>query len=146
MPMNDLSGLMFLHLKRILPVLKTFFAQAIVSVSASTQIAQPNFVAWLKADDFFQVIQHDMDLPVGDDFWALYKYVATVCHADQIAHLCFIDRIAFALQSDFRERFIADIQGVTWAQTPLLFQRSTLAWQTHPRNYREIELLLTYVG
>jgi len=45
-----------------------------------------------------------------------------------------------------RARFVADVQAVTVADTPLLFQRSEWAWRTHPANYREIEGMATYVA
>ena len=146
MPMNDPSGLLFQHLRVIAPTLKNTFAHAFVSVSASTQKAQPGEMVWLRTDDFFQVIFHEKDLPVGDDFLALYTHAAHTCYPEQVAHLCFLDRVAFALQSDYREQFIADIQAASREQTPLIFHRSTTAWETHPSNYRDIEQFLTYVG
>src|SRR5438046_3087489 len=105
MPMNDPSGLMFPHLKTITPSLKALFAQAFVGVSPSTQRAQPDNLAWLQADEYFHVTLHEQEFPVGDDFLALYREAASVCRAEQIVHLCFIDRLAYALQSEFRERF-----------------------------------------
>jgi hypothetical protein len=30
--------------------------------------------------------------------------------------------------------------------TPLIFERSSVAWQTHPRNYVELEQMMTRVG
>lgn len=38
------------------------------------------------------------------------------------------------------------MQAVKAEAVPLLFQRSELAWHTHPRNYREIEHIATRVG
>jgi hypothetical protein len=60
--------------------------------------------------------------------------------------LCFPDRVAFALQTAFRQSFIDDIQAVNTDQTPLLFQRSQTAWDTHPRNYAEMEHFLSITG
>ena len=146
MPMHDPSGLMFPHLKTITPQLKIIFAQAFVSVTAITRERQSQHVAWLETDDFFQIRYHQTDIPVGEDFLRLYATAATSCHSHQILHLCFIDRVAFTLQSDYHQAFIADIQAVRPEHTPLIFQRSERAWATHPRNYLELEQMVTRVG
>lgn len=146
MPMNDPLGTMFPHLRIIAPSLKHLFAHAVVSVSATTQQTQVQHVAWLADDPFFQVLTHSADLPVGRDFAALYTFAAECCHPQQVLHLCFIDRVAFALQTAFRNQFCADVQSVPYHQTPLIFQRSPAAWETHPRNYRMLEQFVTQAG
>jgi hypothetical protein len=145
-PMNDPDGILFPHLKVITPLLKDIFSQIFVSVNAATQQALPAYIAWLQADDFFRVTYHETDPPVGEDFLALYRDAASACAPDHVLHLCFIDRTAFALQSEHHLSFTADIQAVTPNQTPLIFQRSERAWQTHPRNYREAEHMVTKAG
>jgi hypothetical protein len=137
---------MFPHLQAITPQLKSLFAQAFVSITAVTRETQANYVAWLETDDFFQALHHQADVSVGEDFLALYTNAAVSCHPDQILHLCFIDRVVFALQSDYREAFMADIKEVRPEDTPLIFERSSVAWQTHPRNYVELEQMMTRVG
>lgn len=146
MPMHDPAGLMFPHLETITPQLKSLFAQAFVSITRITGEIQSNYIVRLKADDFFQALHHQADVSVGDDFLTLYANAAASCHPNQVLHLCFIDRVAFALQSNYREQFIADIQAVKQEETPLIFQRSRTAWDTHPRNYREIEQMATQAG
>jgi hypothetical protein len=146
MPMHDPAGVMFPNLKAVTSQLKSVFARAFVSVTPITQETQPGSMAWLRQDGFFQALYHPSDVPVGRDFSALYAYAAAACPPDQILHLCFIDRVAFALQGDYREQFLADVQAVKPDDTPLLFQRSKAAWDTHPSNYRELEAILTHVG
>jgi hypothetical protein len=146
MPMHDPAGIMFPNLKAITPQLKSVFAQAFVSVTPITQEAQPDSMAWLRQDGFFQALYHPSEVPVGRDFSALYAQATAACPPDQILHLCFIDRVAFALQSDYREQFLADVQVMKLGDAPLLFQRSKAAWDTHPSNYREFEAILTHVG
>ncbi len=146
MPMHDPAGIMFPHLKAVTPQLKSVFAQAVVSVTSITQESQPSAMAWLREDNFFQVLYHPSDVSIGRDFLALYAHAAAACPPDQNLHLCYIDRVAFALQSDYREQFLADVQAVKPGDTPLIFQRSQAAWDTHPSNYREFEAILTRVG
>ena len=146
MPLHDPAGIMLPLLASVTPPLKELFAQAIVSVSASTVKTQPERVAALHADRFFQVIQQQQDLSVGEDFAALYTAAAALVSSSQVLHLCYIDRVAYALGSEHRAQFIADIQAVQPEQTPLIFHRSQAAWQTHPRNYQEIEPMVTLAG
>ena len=146
MPMHDPAGVMFPNLKTITPQLKSVFAKAFVSVTAIMQETQSNSIAWLRQDEFFQALYHQSDVSMGRDFLALYAHAAAACSPDQILHLCFIDRVAFALQSDYRGQFLADVQAVKPEDTPLIFQRSKAAWDTHPSNYRELEAVLTRVG
>ena len=146
MPMHDPAGVMFPNLEAIAPQLKSIFAKAFVSVTSITHETQSSHMAWLRQDEFFQALYHQSDIPVGRDFLALYAQAAAACSPDQILHLCFIDRVAFALQSDYREQFLADIQAVKPEDTPLIFQRSKAAWDAHPSNYRELEAMLTHAG
>jgi hypothetical protein len=39
-----------------------------------------------------------------------------------------------------------DIDALTATDVPLIFQRSELAWATHPQNYRQLEGIVTTVG
>jgi hypothetical protein len=63
-----------------------------------------------------------------------------------LIHLCFLDRLSFALESEYRDAFLAEIDSLSAGDVPLLFQRSEFAWQTHPQNYRDIEGIVTTVG
>jgi hypothetical protein len=146
MPMHDPTGVMLPLLASITPSLKELFAQAIVSISASTVEAQPERVAALHADGYFQVIQQEQDLSVGEDFAALYTAAAASVAPSQVLHLCFIDRVGYALSSEHRAQFMADVRAVQPEQTPLIFHRSQAAWQTHPHNYQEIEPMVTLAG
>lgn len=145
-PMHDPTGVMFPHLEAITPVLKQVFAQVFVSVTAITQRRLPDSVARLEENDFFQVSRYKFDITVGEDFLTLYAKTASACHPDQILHLCFIDRVAYALQSNYQADFIRDVKAVKGEQTPLIFARSESAWQTHPGNYRAVERMATNAG
>jgi hypothetical protein len=146
MPIHDPTGVMLPLLASVTPPLKELFAQAIVSVSVSTVKTQPERVAALHADRYFQVIQQQQDLSVGEDFTALYTAAAAAVSPSQVLHLCYIDRVAYALSSEHRAQFMADVRAVQPEQTPLIFHRSQVAWQTHPRNYQEIEPMVTLAG
>jgi hypothetical protein len=144
--MHDPDGVMFPHLRKITPHLKDLFSQVFVSVTWITRQRFPEYVSWLDSDGFFHVTKLKVDLPVGEEFLILYANAAESCRPDQVLHLCFIDRVSFALEGDYREAFSADIQALDPNDTPLIYQRSELAWETHPDNYRAIEGMATTVG
>lgn len=145
-PIHDLDGSMFPHLERITPDLKELFSRVFIAVSVQTQKHYPEKVHWLESDGFFEVLRHQEERTVGEEFLALYGRVAAACELEQVIHLCFTDRVAYALQSEHRASFMADIQNEGTTFAPLIYQRSELAWQTHPSNYRAIEGMVTTAG
>jgi hypothetical protein len=119
---------------------------AFVSVPPATRSKYPQWVNTLLADNFFDVLLPPVTLPAGDEFVALYRHAAAEAPAEMILHLCFLDRIAFTLQSRHQPAFQSDMQVLTADQTPLIYLRSAAAWRTHPRNYRQLEQILTTTG
>ena len=145
-PFHDPDGIYFAHLQAILPLLKQTFSTAILSIPPGTAKRGSSNVRWLRGDNFFQLFMLPDEMPVGKHFFSLYEFAARVCEPDQVLHLCYIDRLAFALQSHHQVQFIRDVEAVTGGHTPLIFQRSPKAWETHPRNYAEVERFATTIG
>lgn len=144
-PYHDPDLLLFPHLQTILPDLKAHFAHAYVCPPLATQ-KQTHIMEYLRADDFFTVFPLDIDLDVGEVFAHLYQHAADAAHPEQPIHLCYLDRMAFALEGTYRASFLRDVDTVSPADLPLIFHRSPLAWQSHPQNYRDIETMVTTVG
>ena len=144
-PYNDPDGTMFLHLQSILPDLKDHFDHAYVCSPPSTfeWLQQKNLIL---TDDFFTVYPVDENKLVGELFAHLYQRAAEEAHPDQPLHLCYPNRISFALEGKYRDTFLADIDSLNADDLPLIFQRSQLAWETHPQNYRQLEGIVTTVG
>lgn len=144
-PYNDPDGMLFAHLQAVLPDLKNHFERAYISPPPSTR-------KWLEptgqilTDDFFTVFPADENRLIGENFANLYRRAAESAPANQPIHLAYLDRIAFALEGGHRQAFLADIDSLTAENLPLIFQRSRLAWETHPQNYRELETMVTTVG
>ena len=144
-PYNDPDGMMFPRLQAILPDLKNHFERAYISPPPST-------LEWLQqkspilADDFFTVFPLEGEKLIGERFAYLYQRAADAAPPDQPIHLCYLDRISFALEGEYRDSFLADIDSLSAADLPLIFQRSQYAWETHPHNYRELEGIVTTVG
>lgn len=145
-PLNDPKGLLLPHLQRVMPELPQLFDKVFVSLTLPTQQEQPDFCSWIRGEPFFDMLEHQEPLSVGQDFCRLYRHVAESAHAEQPLHLCFIDRVAFALQSEHAAQFCADIEQTTLADTPLVFHRSEAAWRTHPSNYYTFEQMVVQAG
>ena len=144
-PIHDPDLQMFHHLQAILPDLKALFRRAYVCPPLKTR-RHTHIVEWLAKDDFFTIFPIDQQLQIGDHFAHLYSNAARAADPDEIIHLAYMDRLSFALQGSYREQFMQDIKSLRPADLPLIFERSAAAWQTHPRNYHEIESIVTTVG
>jgi hypothetical protein len=144
-PFNDPDGTMFHHLQTILPDLKTHFERAYISPPLSTQ-KHVDPIQRLQVDDFFTIFPVDREMQIGELFHFLYARAADAAPPDQIIHLCYLDRLAFALEGEYRDSFLSDIESLSFQAVPLIFQRSQVAWETHPGNYRELEGMVTTAG
>lgn len=144
-PFADPGGTLFPHLQAILPDLKSHFERAYLSPPRST-LAHAGQVRQLQADQFFTVFTVDREMQIGEHFAQLYLRAAEAAHSRQIIHLCYLDRLAFALEGIYRDAFLADIDSLSASDVPMIFQRSQQAWNTHPCNYRDLEGMVTTVG
>ncbi len=144
-PYHDPDGRLFPHLQTILPDLKAHFAHAYLCPPPSTQRRTVE-MQQLSADDFCTLFPLEHEAPIGEHFAYLYRQAAQVAPADQVLHLCFLDRLSFALETDYREQFLADVDALQVQDVPLIFHRSPAAWATHPRNYARLEGFVTRLG
>jgi hypothetical protein len=144
-PFPDSDAAMFAHLDRVLPDLKSLFTQAYVGMKPASYARQPAQVGALAGDDFFTLFPAPPGLALGDEFLHLYRQAAAAAPG-QVLHLCFVDRLTFALQTHHRSRFVEDVMATQGQDTPLIFSRSAAAWASHPRNYYVIEQFATTAG
>ena len=136
---------MFAHLQAILPDLKQHFEHAYIAPPLST-LQYGEHRRQLQADDFFTIFPIERELQIGEHFTYLYSRAAATAHPDQILHLCYVDRLAFALEGEYRNVFLADMDSLAANDVPIIFQRSPAAWETHPQNNRQLEGFVTTVG
>jgi len=146
LPLSDPAVALFPHLQTIMPDLKAHFERAFLTIPDTTREQQPEDIRLLEGDDFFSLFSISSEAPIGDHFAFLYRQAAFAAHPKQILHLCFPDRLSFALRTRHRERFLADVDALTGEYLPLIFHRSESAWATHPQNYFELESFVTRVG
>jgi hypothetical protein len=145
-PLHDPQGEIFPHLSVIRSSLKSIFSHAYVGVTAGTCEQSQEQVKTLEEENFFTLFRILPGSPIGDQWLTLYRQAASAAYPGQILHLCFIDRLAFILQSSHREQFVEDVSAIEKEDAPLIFSRSSSAWESHPRNYFEIEKFATTVG
>lgn len=141
-PFHDPKNIETKFLKQILPLLKENFDKAFVSVTPKTVEMNPEVVGFLKRDSFFVVNENAADSTIGDHLLSAYKNAVEQSKPDQILHLGYIDRIAFAFLN-YKNSFETDLKNVN---TPIIFTRSAKAWATHPKNYYAAESMVTEVG
>jgi len=144
-PYHDPDLQMFPHLQTILPDLKTLFKRAYICPPLNTR-RHARLMDWLKKDDFFTVFPIDRQMQIGEHFAYVYMNAAQAADPDEIIHLAYIDRLSFALQGKYRERFLLDVNSLSPENLPLIFLRSTAAWRMHPLNYYEIESFVSTIG
>lgn len=144
--MHDPDGIYFPLLEAITPALATLFERIYVSLTVDTLQHTPDAERRLASQPLFDFLTYKTPKSVGEDFTTLYGHAASRSHPDQLLHLCFIDRLAFALQGDYRTGFEVSIRSLSPAGSPLVFRRSARAWQTHPNNYHDIEQMATTAG
>ena len=146
MPFYDPDGTLFQHLQKMLPDIKGHFGRAYLTIPDEPTRVQAEEVRMLQADDFFLLYPVSTASLVGDHFAYLYRQTAQDSDPEQVLHLCFPDRFSFALLTEHRKEFLADIDSLLPEQLPLIFQRSAHAWAAHPKNYFELESFVTNIG
>jgi hypothetical protein len=144
-PYNDPDGAMFPHLKAILPDLKAHFGRAYICPPLNT-CQNAALMARLEADNFFTIFPLDRSMEIGEHFTHLYLNAALAADPDEIIHLAYIDRLSFALEGEYREQFLADVDSLRLGDLPLILHRSPVAWATHPGNYARLEGFVTKIG
>ena len=144
-PFNDPDGTMFPHLRAILPDLRNHFERAYICPPLST-LNPIQHMEHLQSDDFFTIYPAPRQMQIGEHFAYLYQRAAQTAPPDQIVHLCYLDRLAFALEGEHRDSLLNDIDSLSTQDVPVIFKRSPAAWASHPQNYRELEGMVTTVG
>jgi len=145
LPYHDPSGAMFHHLRAILPDLKAHFGRVYICPPLDTR-QNSALMSWLEADIFFTIFPLDRPTRIGEHFTHLYLNAALAAEPDEIIHLAYIDRLSFALETAYRERFLVDADSLRLGDLPLIFHRSPAAWATHPETYARLEGFVTKIG
>jgi hypothetical protein len=144
-PYNDPDGTMLPHLQAILPDLKAHFKRTYLSVPPDTRQNRA-LMAQLEAERFFTLFPLDRQMQIGEHFAHLYLNAALAANPDESLHLAYVDRLSFALETEYRKQFLEDVNSLHLDDLPLIFQRSPAAWATHPQNYARLEGFVSQIG
>ena len=137
-PYYDPSGQYNRTFQRQLDALQSAFDAVCVSVAPPTGKDNADFVRYLKAQSC-AVFDNPAKATIGDQSREALRLALQ--YTDQSIFFGFLDRILFALETEWRWQFLQDIEVYRTAKF-LVFERAQIAWNTHPANYREIEQMV----
>ena len=146
LPIHDQDGRVLGRLLECISQLPGLFQSAYLSLTPTTLSAHPGSVARLCENGYFKVFTPKESDEVGAHFHAFYTWAVTQMPAGSLVHLAFPDRLAFALLTEHAPAFCQEIASLRPSDTPLIYERSESAWQTHPANYRELEAMVVRAG
>lgn len=141
LPYHDPKGIYNDKFKASLPKLQEIFSHLVISASPDTA-ENAVFFEFLKKAGVDTYI-NEPGSNIGDHFRKALK-MGIEKTGDAPIFYGFIDRTLFALNSNYSKQFIKDIE-TDWEEM-VLFERSELAWSTHPVNYREMEQSANKMG
>ena len=143
---HDTCDTFFDHFVKITPLIKNNFEKAFVSVTPKALETSPKSISFLKNDSFYVLLLNEKDSLIGDHFNNSFKLALKSTKPDDHLHLCTLDRLAFALQDNFKDVFLEDVKEAQKKKYVTLFERSEYAWKTHPKNYQAIESMCSELG
>jgi hypothetical protein len=146
LPVHDQDGRVLGRLLECAPQLPGLFQSAFLSLTPATLAAHPGLVERLCENCYFQVFTPQAPEEVGAHFHTFYSWAVAQIPPGSLVHLAFPDRLAFALLTEHTSDFRREITSLRLADTPLIYERSERAWQTHPANYRELEAMVVRAG
>jgi hypothetical protein len=142
-PYYDPAGQYNRAFRRQLDTLRSSFDAVCVSVAPPTGEANADFVRRLEARGC-AVFRNPSGATIGDQSREALRLAVERAQEGQPIFFGFLDRILFALETEWRYRFLQDLKVYRIAEF-LVFERSDAAWDTHPSNYREIEHMISRI-
>ena len=141
-PHHDPKGKFNDLIKKSLSQLKSLFSCICISATPSTIETNGEFIKFLEHEGC-EIYKNAANSNIGDHYRNALTQALTVKDDDKV-FFGFIDRVLFALNTDFNEKFVADMKEDF--NELVLFERTDAAYQTHPKNYREIEQTVNKLG
>jgi hypothetical protein len=140
-PYYDPAGRYNRACRRQLDALQSAFDAVCISVAPPTGEDNADFVRHLEARGC--VVSHNGPVAtIGDQSREALRLAIERTQGRQPVFFGFLDRVLFALETEWRHQFLQDLKVYRTAEF-LVFERSEAAWATHPSNYREIEGMIS---
>jgi hypothetical protein len=137
-------------LRRHLDRLQSTFDAICLGATPPTLASNAAFVDTLRALGC-RVAENGPETTIGDHSRSALRLavehaqLAQPGHAEQAIAFLFLDRFLFAMETEHKEPFLADIQRYQ-DQACMVFERTPTAWATHPASYREVEGMTSRLG
>lgn len=146
LPLHDRDGHVLSRLLECTSQLPGLFQSAFLSLTPATRETHPELIDRLCEGDYFKIFTPERPDEVGAHFFAFYTWAVSQLPPGSLVHLAFPDRLAFALLTEYALDFRREITSLRLPDTPMVYERSEKAWQTHPANYRELEAMVVRAG
>jgi hypothetical protein len=137
-PYHDPDGKFNEPLEARLDDLQAAFDEICISVTPATTEYNHEFLQYLEMSGC-TLFHNQSGSLLGDHFRAALHLAAP---RGQPIFYGFIDRVLFAMDTDWKQRFLEDLDQ--YEMRPFtIYDRSQSAWDTHPANYCEIEHMVS---
>jgi hypothetical protein len=140
-PYHDPDGKYNFAFQRQFKKLASTFDAICISVTPTTGKKNVGFVRSLKSKGCV-VFKNPAGSTIGDQAREALRLALKQSKSEQPILFGFLDRILFALETEWRWYFLQDLQVYQTAEF-LVFERSEAAWDTHPANYHEVENMMS---
>jgi hypothetical protein len=136
-PYYDPTGKFNGGLQRQMPALMAMFDGVCASVAAPTATENAEFVRALLEQSWW-LAENAPGTQHGEHSRQALRLAVRHAQPGQAIFFGFLDRVLFALETEWRDAFLGDVERYRGEEF-VLFERSPRAWETHPANGREIE-------
>jgi len=143
-PCHDPQGTCNTALSRHLGRLQSTFKAICIGATPPTVAHNAAFLAQLRAAGC-QIAENGPETSIGDHSRSALRLAVEHAAPDQPIAFLFLDRFLYAMETDHREPFLADLARYQ-DQACMVFERTPTAWATHPANYHEVEGMTTRLG
>jgi len=140
-PYYDPDGRHNQAFQRQLETLKSTFHEICMTAIPPTLQSNAEFVQYLEEQGC--VVFHSApNASFGEPSREALRLALVHATARQPIFFGYLDRILFALETEWRNSFLQDLETYQTADY-VIFERSQMAWNAHPSNYREIEQMVS---
>lgn len=143
-PYHDPAGTCNDALRRHLDRLQSTFETICLGATPPTLAHNAMFLAELRAAGCL-IAENGPETTIGDHSRSALQLAVEQNPDKQPVAFLFLDRFLFAMETDYKESFLADL-ALYQDQACMVFERTPAAWATHPANYKEVEGMTTRLG
>jgi hypothetical protein len=143
-PYHDPQGTYNDALRRHLDRLQSTFDAICIGATPPTVADNAVFLAELRVAGCL-IAENGPGTSIGDHSRSALRLAVEQTSPMQPVAFLFLDRFLFALETEHKEPFLADLARYG-DQACMVFERTSAAWATHPANYKEVESMTTRLG